>query len=78
MFGIGTSELILILVIMLIFLGPKKLPQIAHGLGRAIAEFRRASSDVRDKISSLSAEVAEHQPVDKAPAPPPQDPEAKA
>ncbi|WP_297828208.1 twin-arginine translocase TatA/TatE family subunit [uncultured Desulfovibrio sp.] len=45
MFGIGTQELLLILVVVLLIFGAKKLPEIGGGLGRAIRNFRRASSE---------------------------------
>lgn len=42
MFGLGPSELVIILVLVLFFYGGKRLPQIGHGLGRGIREFKRA------------------------------------
>lgn len=45
MFGIGGSELLLILVLALIIFGPDKLPGIARNLGRTAAEFKKAASD---------------------------------
>ncbi|MDY7000323.1 MAG: Sec-independent protein translocase protein TatB [Thermodesulfobacteriota bacterium] len=50
MFGIGTTELLVILLVALVVLGPKKLPQIARSLGKALGEFKRVSSDVKSKI----------------------------
>ncbi len=50
MFGIGTPELLLILVIALIVLGPKRLPEVGKQLGKALGELRRASQDLRDSI----------------------------
>ena len=50
MFGIGMQELLLILVIALIVLGPKKLPEVAKALGRALNEFKRATSDLKDSL----------------------------
>jgi Tat protein translocase TatB subunit len=47
MFGIGMTELLVILVIGLLVLGPKRLPELARSLGRGLAEFRRASTDLR-------------------------------
>ena len=41
MFGMGMPEIILILAVALIVLGPKKLPEIAKSLGRGIAEFKK-------------------------------------
>jgi len=50
MFGIGMQEIILVLLIALIFLGPKRIPEIAKSLGKALREFRKASSDLREEI----------------------------
>ncbi|MGC9323149.1 MAG: twin-arginine translocase TatA/TatE family subunit [Desulfomonilia bacterium] len=54
MFGIGGQELILILLIALIVLGPKKLPDIAKTLGKALGEFQRASNDLRKEFDQMS------------------------
>ena len=45
MFGIGMQELLLILIVVLLIFGANKLPEIGGGLGRAIRNFRRASSE---------------------------------
>ncbi|WP_045214637.1 Sec-independent protein translocase protein TatB [Desulfonatronovibrio magnus] len=50
MFGIGTTELVVILVVALLVLGPKKLPEIAKSLGKTLAEFKRVSTDVKRTI----------------------------
>lgn len=50
MFGIGMPEMLLILAIALIVFGPKKLPELAKSLGRAFAEFRRATSELKNSI----------------------------
>ncbi|MBI5057989.1 MAG: twin-arginine translocase TatA/TatE family subunit [Nitrospirae bacterium] len=44
MFGLGTSELIIILVIVVILFGASRLPQIGKGIGEAIKNFKKASS----------------------------------
>ncbi len=50
MFGIGMQELILVLVVALIILGPKKLPDVAKSLGKALNEFKRATSDIKESL----------------------------
>ncbi len=50
MFGTGMPEIILILAIALIVLGPKKLPEIAKALGRGIAEFKKATQDFKENL----------------------------
>lgn len=50
MFGIGLPELIVIAVIALIVVGPKKLPDLAKSLGKGLSEFRRAADDVTENI----------------------------
>jgi len=51
MFGMGTGELLLILLVALLVFGPKKLPDLAKGLGKAIREFRRASTDLQEQLA---------------------------
>ncbi len=52
MFGIGMPELIIILVLALIVIGPKKLPEMARSLGKGLAEFKRASNDFRQSVEA--------------------------
>lgn len=51
MFGLGTTELILILVIVLIIFGVGKLPEIGSGFGKAIKNFKKASNDAEIDIT---------------------------
>jgi sec-independent protein translocase protein TatA len=46
MFGIGAQELLLILFIVLILFGAKRVPELAKGLGKALREFRKAAKDI--------------------------------
>lgn len=50
MFGMGTQEILIVLAVALIFIGPKKLPEIARTLGRGFGELRRAANDLRGQI----------------------------
>jgi sec-independent protein translocase protein TatB len=50
MFGIGMQELVLILVIALIILGPKNLPDVAKSLAKALNEFKRATGDIKESL----------------------------
>ena len=45
--SLGSTELVFILVIALIFFGPRKLPQLARSMGKGLAEFRKASDDFK-------------------------------
>jgi sec-independent protein translocase protein TatB len=59
MFGIGPTELIVILVIALLVLGPKRLPELAAGLGKGLAEFRKATADINAELHEARRAVEE-------------------
>jgi TatA/E family protein of Tat protein translocase len=84
MFGIGMPELLLILALALIVLGPKKLPELARALGKGMAEFRRATDELKDEFRQLENDPPEAsagaiqrddpavaKPADSSTAPPP-------
>lgn len=60
MFGLGMQELIVIFIIALIIFGPRKLPELGKALGRGIAEFRKASEELKEGIErELESEEVE-------------------
>ena len=58
MFGLGAGELFIIFVFALIFIGPKKLPELAKGLGKGIREFQKAKNDLMDEVNNDSSSQA--------------------
>ena len=51
MFGLGMSELILVAVVALLVIGPKRLPDVAKSLGKGYGEFRRSFSDFKESVN---------------------------
>jgi sec-independent protein translocase protein TatA len=49
--NIGGPELLLILIVIFLFFGVKKLPEIAKGLGQGIREFRKATRDIQEEVN---------------------------
>lgn len=58
MFDVGGGELILILLVILLLFGPKKIPEFAQQVGRGIRQFRKAQEDLTQQIRDISADVA--------------------
>lgn len=50
MFGLGTPEIILILAVVLVLFGGKKIPELMRGLGQGVREFNAAKSNIRNEI----------------------------
>lgn len=63
MFGIGTSEILIILLIALLVLGPNEIPKIARTLGRGMREIERAKNELRD---SIKFDIDEKEPPETA------------
>jgi len=64
-------ELLVILVVALVVLGPKRLPEVARSLGKAMAEFRRQTADVMDEfqVQAMLEEEPPKRPAKPVPAP---------
>ena len=79
MLNLGTGEVLLILVVALVVLGPDKLPGAARQAGRWIAELRRLSSGFQSELRDALQEPVDFTPRPAAPArPAPAEPEAEA
>jgi sec-independent protein translocase protein TatB len=59
MFNVGMPELIVILAVALIVLGPKRLPEVARALGKALGEFRKATSGLTQELDDARAMLEE-------------------
>jgi len=55
--GLGGWEILLIVLVLLIFFGAKKIPELAKGLGRGIREFKDATKEIKDEIEEGAKEV---------------------
>jgi len=51
MFGIGFPEFLLILVVALVVLGPKKLPELARAIGKGLAEFKKSAEELKENLT---------------------------
>lgn len=57
--GIGTTEIIIVAIFVLVFFGAKRIPELAKGLGQGIKEFRQASKDIKKEIEDSSKDIDE-------------------
>ena len=66
-FGIGGMEVVLILAVILILFGAKKIPELAKGLGSGIKEFKKATKEVTDEINNSTDTATTVTPAQKLP-----------
>ncbi len=66
-FGIGGMEVVLILAVILILFGAKKIPELAKGLGSGIKEFKKATKEVTDEINNPTDTATTVTPAQKLP-----------
>ncbi len=50
MFGLGTPEIVLIAIVILVLFGSKKIPEMMQGLGKGVREFKKATRDIEDGL----------------------------
>jgi len=55
--NIGGPELLLILIVIFLFFGAKKIPEIAKGLGQGIREFRKAARDIQEEVNKDTKQI---------------------
>jgi sec-independent protein translocase protein TatA len=73
LFNLGGGEVVLLLALVLILFGAKKLPELAKGLGQGIKEFKKATREVTDEVSAAMEEQPAHTPKRLPPSTPPAD-----
>lgn len=57
--GIGLQEILVILLIVLLLFGAKRIPEVAQGLGKGIREFKKAARDIQQDVQETDAEKKE-------------------
>jgi TatA/E family protein of Tat protein translocase len=62
---IGWNELVIILVIVLVIFGPKRLPELAEAMGKSIRKFKSATREVEDEVTRAKNEVTRPAPKDE-------------
>ena len=68
--NLGMGELIFIFVLALLVLGPKRLPEVGHTIGKALSEFKRATNGLRESITTEFENVARDTPPKDSPSTP--------
>ncbi|MBT3635277.1 MAG: twin-arginine translocase TatA/TatE family subunit [Candidatus Marinimicrobia bacterium] len=60
--SLGPWEVVIILVVVLIIFGGKKLPELARGLGQGLKEFKKATKDIKDEVENTVKDIDEETP----------------
>ena len=55
--GLGPGEIILIILVVIILFGGKKLPELARGLGLGLKEFKKATQEIKDEVQNATDEI---------------------
>lgn len=58
--NIGTTEILLVLLLVLVFFGAKKIPELAQGIGKGIKEFRKSMKEVQEDASGQKRQITEN------------------
>ncbi len=67
-FNLGMTEILVILLILLLVFGAKRLPEMGAGMGKGIREFKKSLKEVKDSIEDNSDDVPVHRQIDSAPS----------
>jgi sec-independent protein translocase protein TatA len=67
MFGLGGTELAILLIILLLVFGPSQIPKMARGLGQAMKEFRKGHREVADELRDETSKPAPPKPPENEP-----------
>lgn len=62
MFGLGTPEIILIAIVILVLFGSKKIPEMMQGIGKGVREFKKATRDIEDELKGSDNEKSKSSP----------------